>query len=93
MLVARWYNNADIRLEEVPAPTPGPHEMLVKITACGICGSDIRYFYGENPWAKQTLGRHVGPSRDAGKGHRVRHLWQRRRRVVSVTESPTGAGA
>ena len=27
--------------EEVPAPVPGPHEVLVAVKACGICGSDV----------------------------------------------------
>ncbi len=27
--------------EEVPAPEPGPHEVLVAVKACGICGSDV----------------------------------------------------
>lgn len=30
--------------------------VLLKIEACGICGSDPRYFAGENPWAQHTLG-------------------------------------
>ncbi|MCP3954141.1 MAG: alcohol dehydrogenase catalytic domain-containing protein, partial [Desulfobacterales bacterium] len=41
MRVAVWYNNRDIRIEEVDRPVPGPGEILVKILACGICGSDI----------------------------------------------------
>src|SRR5262245_11826682 len=27
--------------EDVPAPTPGPEEVLVSVKACGICGSDV----------------------------------------------------
>ena len=34
-------------------------EVLIKVEACGICGSDLRYWAGENPWALHTLGRHV----------------------------------
>ena len=30
-----------IEFEEVPRPEPGPGEVLVEITACGICGSDL----------------------------------------------------
>src|SRR6187200_2438986 len=26
---------------EAPAPTPGPDEVLIKVAACGICGSDV----------------------------------------------------
>jgi L-iditol 2-dehydrogenase len=31
MKVAKWYNNKDIRIEEVPTPGPGPNELLVKV--------------------------------------------------------------
>lgn len=38
----------DVRLGEVPRPEPGPGEVLVRVKACGICGSDIHsYEYGE----------------------------------------------
>jgi L-iditol 2-dehydrogenase len=33
-----------IRLEEVEKPTPGPGQVLVRITAVGVCGSDVHYF-------------------------------------------------
>jgi L-iditol 2-dehydrogenase len=36
-----------------------PDLVLVKVAACGVCGSDFRYYAGENPWALHTLGRHV----------------------------------
>ncbi|OHB80104.1 MAG: hypothetical protein A2W31_15810 [Planctomycetes bacterium RBG_16_64_10] len=42
---------------DVPRIEPGPGQVLVRVSRCGICGSDVRYFHGENPWAKQTLGR------------------------------------
>jgi threonine dehydrogenase-like Zn-dependent dehydrogenase len=45
-----------LRVEDVPMPRPGPGEVLVRVRACGICGSDLRYFEGENPWAQHTLG-------------------------------------
>jgi len=41
----------------IPIPEIGPDELLVQVAACGICGSDLRYFAGENPWALHTLGR------------------------------------
>jgi len=34
------------KLEEVPRPEPGPGEVLVRIAAAGICGSDLHYRYG-----------------------------------------------
>ena len=50
------------RLEMVDIPKPrvtDQHHVLIKVAACGICGSDLRYWAGENPWALHTLGRHV----------------------------------
>lgn len=47
---------------DVPAPEITPDQVLVKMTHCGICGSDVRYLRGDNPWAKQTLGeKHTNP--------------------------------
>ena len=33
----------DVRLIEVPKPEPGPNDVVVKVAACGICGSDLSY--------------------------------------------------
>ena len=50
----------DIRLLDIPSPEiTSPDLVILKVEACGICGSDIRYIAGENPWASHTLGRHV----------------------------------
>ncbi|MBW2336715.1 MAG: alcohol dehydrogenase catalytic domain-containing protein [Deltaproteobacteria bacterium] len=59
MRVALWYNNKDIRIEEVPTPRPGPNEMLVKVISCGICGSDIVEWY-RLPRAPLVLGHEIG---------------------------------
>jgi len=59
MKVARWYHNNDIRIEEVPTPAPGPHEMLVKVISCGICGSDVVEWY-RLPRAPLVQGHEVG---------------------------------
>lgn len=49
----------NLQFMKVPRPAAGPGQVIVKVHECGICGSDVRYFYGENPWAKQTLGREI----------------------------------
>jgi len=52
----------DLAVIDVPEPRIGADEALVRMTHCGICGSDIRYLRGDNPWAKQTLGeKHTNP--------------------------------
>jgi L-iditol 2-dehydrogenase len=45
MRVAMYYNNNDVRLEEVPVPTIGSGELLVKVMASGVCGSDVMEWY------------------------------------------------
>lgn len=44
MLVARLHATGDIRLHTEPDPTPGPDEVLLRITAVGVCGSDLHWF-------------------------------------------------
>ena len=45
MKCAMYYNNRDIRLEEIPVPKIGADELLVQMRACGICGSDVLEWY------------------------------------------------
>ncbi len=45
MKVAMYYNNNDVRVEEMPVPEIGDDELLVKVMACGICGSDVMEWY------------------------------------------------
>lgn len=33
--------DAQLRVAEIPEPTPGPGEVLVDVLACGICGTDL----------------------------------------------------
>lgn len=33
--------DAKLRVDELPEPTPGPGEVLVEVLACGICGTDL----------------------------------------------------
>ena len=41
MRIARFYGGKDIRVETAPDPEPGPGEVLVRVRAAGICGSDL----------------------------------------------------
>ncbi len=44
MNAAVLYGSTDLRYERVPVPTPGPDEVLIRITTNGLCGSDIHFF-------------------------------------------------
>lgn len=59
MKAAVWYNNRDIRIEELPLRRPGPREMLVKVMSCGICGSDVVEWY-RLPRAPLVQGHELG---------------------------------
>ena len=43
-----------LRIAETPQPEAGEHEVLVKVAACGICGSDVHGYDG-------TSGRRIPP--------------------------------
>ena len=45
MKVAVYHRNDDIRIEERPTPSVSPDEILVKMKACGICGTDVMEWY------------------------------------------------
>jgi L-iditol 2-dehydrogenase len=45
MKVAMYYNNRDVRLEEMAVPSIGPGELLVRVRASGICGTDVMEWY------------------------------------------------
>jgi L-iditol 2-dehydrogenase len=45
MRVAMYYNNRDVRLEEMPVPQIGAGELLLRTRASGICGSDLMEWY------------------------------------------------
>jgi L-iditol 2-dehydrogenase len=59
MKVSLWYNNKDIRVQDAPRPEPGPGEVLLKVMACGICGSDLVEWY-RLPRAPLVQGHEVG---------------------------------
>jgi L-iditol 2-dehydrogenase len=44
MRVSRLHGIRDLRLEELPRPTPGAGEVLLRVAAVGVCGSDVHYY-------------------------------------------------
>jgi propanol-preferring alcohol dehydrogenase len=41
MMAARLYEPGPVKIERVPTPQPAPGEVLIRIAACGVCGSDV----------------------------------------------------
>lgn len=44
-----FYEAGKMRMEEIDVPQISDREVLIKVKACGICGSDISYYYGHSP--------------------------------------------
>jgi L-iditol 2-dehydrogenase len=44
MRVARLHGKGDLRLHDEERPRPGPGEILVRVRAVGLCGSDVHWF-------------------------------------------------
>lgn len=49
MKAAVLHGAADLRYETVPDPAPAADEVIVKVHACSICGSDLHGFHGKHP--------------------------------------------
>jgi L-iditol 2-dehydrogenase len=55
LLTAVYYNNHDVRVVEAPVPEIGENEVLFKVMASGVCGSDVLEWY-RVPKAPKVLG-------------------------------------
>jgi (R,R)-butanediol dehydrogenase/meso-butanediol dehydrogenase/diacetyl reductase len=64
MRAAVYHGSRDIRIEHVPRPRPEPGELLVRVHANGICGTDASEFGGAQMYpihARHRLTGHCGP--------------------------------
>jgi len=70
MKAARLYAPGDLRIEEVPIPTAAAGEVLVKVGACGICGSDVPRIATTGTYHYPTVPGHefMGQITEAGQG-------------------------
>ena len=59
MRVAMYYSNRDVRLEEMSMPQIGRGELLVRVEASGICGSDVMEWYRRDK-VPLVLGHEIG---------------------------------
>ncbi len=50
-----------LRAVELPVPKPGPHQLLIKVAACGVCRTDLHIVDGElaHPKLPLVLGHEI----------------------------------
>jgi hypothetical protein len=48
-----------VRVEEVPVPEVGDGEVLIKVAACGVCGTDIKKIFQRYVEPPQILGHEL----------------------------------
>lgn len=78
-----------VRVEEVPVPEVGDGEVLIKVAACGICGTDIKKIYQRYVEPPQILGHELAGTVVAiGRGITK---WKLGDRVMSFHHIPCGS--
>lgn len=60
MKAAVFYKSHDLRIEDLPTPSPKKDEVLIEVKACGICGTDIHIFEGDEGAAPTPPGTVLG---------------------------------
>ena len=54
MKSAVFYGRHDLRLEDWDMPKTGPEDVLIKVKACGVCGTDVHIYEGDKGAAEVT---------------------------------------
>jgi L-iditol 2-dehydrogenase len=82
-----YYSNRDIRVEEALKPKIGPGELLVRVEASGICGSDVMEWYRINR-TPLVLGHEIaGTIEEVGEGVKI---YKKGDRVACAHHVPCG---
>jgi L-iditol 2-dehydrogenase len=77
-----------VRVEEVPVPEVSEGEVLIKVSACGVCGTDIKKIFHRYVEPPQILGHELGGTVVAvGRGVTK---WKTGDRVMSFHHVPCG---
>ena len=77
-----------VRVEEVPVPEVGDGEVLIKVAACGVCGTDIKKIFQRYVEPPQILGHELaGTVVATGRGVTK---WKPGDRVMSFHHTPCG---
>lgn len=97
MQAARVHGPGDVRLDWIEVPEAGPGEVIVKVAACGICGSDLSYIAaggldGVNRFAQPTPIGHEFAGTVVAVGTGVRDVAPGQRVAVNPDRGVIGSG-
>jgi 2-desacetyl-2-hydroxyethyl bacteriochlorophyllide A dehydrogenase len=94
MPLVQIHGVGDVRIDRVDRPQPGPDDVVIDVTNCGICGSDLGYIAMGGltpPGQPMPLGHELSGVISA-LGAKVSHLKQGQRVVVNPTANGTDIG-
>jgi (R,R)-butanediol dehydrogenase / meso-butanediol dehydrogenase / diacetyl reductase len=83
MRAAVYYGKENVQAREWPEPECGDHDVLVRVSGTGICGSDMQIYAGLHPRAKAPLvPGHEIFGRVEAAGAKVSNRWSKGTRVA-----------
>lgn len=81
MPAAVYHAPGDLRIEERPVPEPGPRDVLIEVSHCGICGTDLHLVL-EGMGRPGAVGGHEYSGTIVARGVEVDERWALGTRVV-----------
>ena len=87
-----YHGPGDIRVEEIPRPSRKENELLIKVDACAVCGTDLKTLKNGNPRITPplTMG-HEFTGLIEEIGHDAAGEWAVGDRIVMATSISCGA--
>ena len=82
LAVVKDFSRKGVSLQEVPQPEFSPYEVLIRVKAVGICGSDVRIFNEVTPGRKKIVIGHELSGEVADFGEKV-HSFKKGDRVAT----------
>jgi len=86
----------DIRLDTVPSPEPGDHDVVVNVKSCGVCGSDLTYIkvggIHRQPGGVTPIG-HEAAGEVAHVGSHVQGISTGQRVIINPMMTPSAVGS
>ncbi len=82
LAVIKDFSRKGVSLQDVPTPEISPYEVLIKVRAVGICGSDLRIYNEVVPGRKKIIIGHELSGEIVGCGEKV-HEFKKGERVVT----------